>query len=240
MTEIKTTKIPRRQKCINKEEPYIGGAVDIIDDNSGLTQAEINAIVMSGNVNLSLSARTSSNLTSAFAGTAINITLVATCSTTANTIEIKKGTSRIGEAGTNTRSITRTHNLTPTEGNNTYTANALVGSIPKNASANIIGVLPVSYGALDTYSALNLTQVTSPVTKVAGQYNMTLDGTRRYIYFKVPKRNVTGISSVGMGSGAEISPVLGGYVSELEDNDYRVWKSDDGFTGSGTQVFTVS
>ena len=25
MTEIKTTKIPQRQECVNKEHPYIGG-----------------------------------------------------------------------------------------------------------------------------------------------------------------------------------------------------------------------
>ena len=32
MTQKRYTEIPKRQKCINKEEPYIGGAEDIIDD----------------------------------------------------------------------------------------------------------------------------------------------------------------------------------------------------------------
>lgn len=34
MTQKRYTEIPKRQKCINKEEPYIGGAVDIVDDTN--------------------------------------------------------------------------------------------------------------------------------------------------------------------------------------------------------------
>lgn len=43
---IQTTKIPRRQKCVDKNHPYIGGAADVIDDDLQLTQAHINAIVL--------------------------------------------------------------------------------------------------------------------------------------------------------------------------------------------------
>jgi len=32
MTQKRYTEIPKKQKCINKEEPYIGGEVDIVDD----------------------------------------------------------------------------------------------------------------------------------------------------------------------------------------------------------------
>ena len=46
MTQKRYTEIPKRQKCINKEEPYIGGAEDIIDDVLGKTQAEINADIL--------------------------------------------------------------------------------------------------------------------------------------------------------------------------------------------------
>jgi hypothetical protein len=35
MSEIKTTKIPRRVKCINNEHPYVVGTNDIIDDVKG-------------------------------------------------------------------------------------------------------------------------------------------------------------------------------------------------------------
>lgn len=37
-----TTKIPRRQKCVDKSHPYIGGAVDIIDDEKSKNQQQIN------------------------------------------------------------------------------------------------------------------------------------------------------------------------------------------------------
>ena len=43
MTQIKTTKIPQRQECVNKEHPYIGGAKDIIDDTLNKPQSEVNA-----------------------------------------------------------------------------------------------------------------------------------------------------------------------------------------------------
>ena len=42
MTQIKITKIPQRQECVNKEHPYIGGAKDIIDDELGKPQSEVN------------------------------------------------------------------------------------------------------------------------------------------------------------------------------------------------------
>ena len=40
---IQTTKIPRRQKCVDKDHPYIGGSVDIIDDSKNKTQEQINS-----------------------------------------------------------------------------------------------------------------------------------------------------------------------------------------------------
>lgn len=46
MTQKRYTEIPKRQKCVNKEEPYIGGAEDVIDDALGKTQAEINADIL--------------------------------------------------------------------------------------------------------------------------------------------------------------------------------------------------
>lgn len=42
MTQRRYTEIPKRQKCVNKEEPYIGGTEDIIDDTLGKPQSEVN------------------------------------------------------------------------------------------------------------------------------------------------------------------------------------------------------
>ena len=42
MTQKRYTEIPKRQKCVNKEEPYIGGAVDIVDDTLGKPQSQVN------------------------------------------------------------------------------------------------------------------------------------------------------------------------------------------------------
>jgi hypothetical protein len=46
MTEIKTTKIPHLQRCINKEHPFATGAKDIYDDALEKNQAEINADII--------------------------------------------------------------------------------------------------------------------------------------------------------------------------------------------------
>lgn len=39
----KVNNIPSRQKCVDKEHPYIGGAEDIIDDGLEKSQDEINS-----------------------------------------------------------------------------------------------------------------------------------------------------------------------------------------------------
>lgn len=225
--------IPGRMRVVDVDGIGLG-ADEILDDTLQMKQSDINAIVLGGAINVNLAA----SLATVFAGTAIAISLTASSSTPANTITIKKGDTTLA-TGSGT-SLPGSDTLIPVEGDNVYTAQFLIGGLTKNASKNVVGVLPVSYGALASYDAAGLTPLQAAVTKVAGQYTMTLDSTRRYIYFKVPKRNVTGITSVGMGSGAEISPVAGGYVAALEDADYRVWKSNDGFTGNGNQIFTVN
>ena len=45
MTQKRYTEIPKRQKCINKEEPYIGGAKDIFDDELEQPQSVINSAI---------------------------------------------------------------------------------------------------------------------------------------------------------------------------------------------------
>jgi transcriptional regulator with XRE-family HTH domain len=42
MTQKRVTAIPQRQKCVNIEEPYVAGTEDIIDDEKGKTQEQIN------------------------------------------------------------------------------------------------------------------------------------------------------------------------------------------------------
>ena len=42
MTQKRYNEIPKRQKCVNKEEPYIGGAIDIFDDNLEKPQSQVN------------------------------------------------------------------------------------------------------------------------------------------------------------------------------------------------------
>ena len=44
----------------------------------------------------------------------------------------------------------------------------------------------------------------------------------------------------GHVAGAEGRHMGGGIVADLGDENYNVWASDDGFTGNGPQVFTVS
>ena len=46
MTQKRYTEIPNRQKCINKEHPYTGGAIDIFDDKLEKPQEHVNEEIL--------------------------------------------------------------------------------------------------------------------------------------------------------------------------------------------------
>lgn len=234
---IETTKIPRRQKCVDKSHPYIGGAADVIDDDLQLTQAQINAIVLGGAVTPSLT----SNKSAVFIAETSSVTLTATISTPADSIKIKKGSTEIATGSGS--SLSGTDSVTPSEsGTIAYAAVFTIGGLTKTASRNITAVYPIYYGALASYSSESLTKLNTPTTTVKGTYTIGLDTTPKKIYFKVPKSNVTGITKVELLSDGNYSPVNGSIDGTLGDENYNVWVSDDAYNvaSAGNRSFVVN
>ena len=179
MTEIKTTNIPRRQKCVNKEHPYIGGAADVIDDELQLTQAQINAIVLGDAVSISLNASPSP----IFVGVQSTINLAASISTPADSIKIKKGSTEIATGSG--QSLSGTDAITPSQdGNTTYTAEFVLGGLTKTTSKNVAAVYPIRIGSGAAY--VEGTALTTPKTSPAGTYNVVVAQNEDYVFFNVP------------------------------------------------------
>lgn len=185
-----------------------------------------------------------------FANTATDITLTATSNKTTTHVEIKKrGEAEPFAVGTNVP-LTGHKTLNQDAGSVYFDASFVISNRNRTAQCAVSVVYPLKYGALAeyaeeelaTYGATAAKPEGTPTTTVKRTYTMALDSTRRFIYFKVPVTGVTGITSVAMGTGTESSPVSGGYVTVpgVDPEVYRVWKSDDGFTGNGNQVFTVN
>lgn len=177
--DIKVTEIPRRQKCVNKEHPYTAGAVDIIDDDLQLSQAQINAIVLGGAVTPSLNATPSP----VFVGAESTISLTATINTPASSIKIKRGSTQIA-SGSGT-SLSGSDAITPSsDGNTTYTAEFVVGGLTKPATKNVAAVYPIRIGTGASY--VDGTALTTPKTSPAGTYNITVGADGDYVYINVP------------------------------------------------------
>lgn len=173
------TSIPKRQKCINKEEPYIGGAVDIIDDDLQLTQAKINEIVLGGAVTIGLNATPSP----VFVDVQSNISLSATINTPANTIRIKKGSTVIA-TGSGT-SLSGSDSITPSAAGNTiYTAEFAVGGLTKTTTKSVTAVYPIRTGSGASY--VEGTAISTPKTSPVGTYNVVVANDEDYVFFNVP------------------------------------------------------
>lgn len=176
---IETTKIPRRQKCVDKSHPYTSGAVDIIDDELQLTQAQINAIVLGDAVTTGLTASPSP----VFVGVASAISLHATISTPADTIRIKKGDTVLA-TGSGT-SLNGSDSITPdSDGNTSYTAEFVLGGLTKTASRNVAAVYPIRTGSGASY--VEGTPISTPKASPAGTYQVTVAANADYVWFNVP------------------------------------------------------
>jgi len=112
---------------------HVTGAMDIIDDDLGLTQAQINAIVIGDAVNVSLSASKDSSST---AETPV-VRLTANCSVNA-TITIKKGSTVVATVD-DARTLSATDTFVPDPETllSVYTAEFEVGGLVKTATANV-------------------------------------------------------------------------------------------------------
>ena len=253
--ELSTTSTnPVQNKVITEElnKKYtmpIGGipTEDIVDTNSQMTQAQINQIVIGGNITVNLSASPSP----IFVGAQRTISLSATCSAAA-TIVIKKG-SIVLATGSGT-SLSASDTITPDSAGNTSSCRGIggfisscnfsssgttqdrisfccarvhaeftIGSIHKTASRSVTAVYPIRIGTGTEY--VDGTPLTTPKTSPAGTYNVTVANDGEYVYFNVPSTMT--INGATMGGfefplEAPASKTIGGvsYKSYRSSNTY--------------------
>lgn len=142
---------------------HVAGADDIIDDDLGLTQNEINRVVFAGNITVGLEARKNGAVVSlVFAREAVDISLTASSSVKASRIVITKD----GESGSiadvqDVSTAEGSHHLVPAVGSNTYRAAfSYSGIADKTATKTVTGADKIFYG-LGTASMSNYSGITN-------------------------------------------------------------------------------
>lgn len=216
-----------------QDESYIKPATgiptsDILDSDLNMTQAQINQIVMSGNISVSLSASPSP----IFVGSERTISVSATCSSAATSITIKKGDTVIA-TGSGT-SLSYSDTITPSSaGNTSYTAEFVIGGITKTASKSVAAVYPIRIGTGSSY--VEGTALSSAKTSPAGTYNVTVANDGEYIYFNVP-------SSMSI-SGATMSgfafPLEAAQNKSIDGVSYKSYASSNTYD-AGTLTIVIS
>jgi hypothetical protein len=226
------TSIPKRQKCINKEEPYIGGAVDIIDDDLQLTQAQINDIVLGGSITTNLT----SNKSAIFVGDQSSVKLTATITTPADSIKIfKNGVANPIATGSGT-SLPYTDNVTPSaRGNIQYYAEFKIGGLvkrqPTSGFVSIQAVDKMYTGAGTTYAGTTMVAESSP--HATGDFTKQITtAAGDYLFIEVP--NNFKLTSIKLVSTYETS--LGFTEIESTREGYKTYKNNEA-RGAGTYTY---
>ena len=198
----------------------------IFDDEQGLTQAQINAIVLRDAINVSLSADKSA----IFVGEDVQVGLTATSDTDATLIKIYKGDVHLATGSGRTCTAT-SREIPQSAGNISYRAEFTFGGIQKQATRTITAVYPVYYGAGTSYA--ETTTVADTVPHIAGSFTKqitTADGD--YLFIEVPDNfNLTSIKLV---STYETS--LGFTQIESTRAGYKAYKNNDA-RGAGTYTY---
>lgn len=201
---------------------------DIVDSGLNMTQAQINQIVIGGNITVNLTATPSP----IFVGAEKNISLGATCSTAATSIVIKKG-STVLATGSGT-SLSASDTITPaSSGSTSYTAEFEIGGITKTASRSVSAVYPIRIGTGTEY--VEGTALTSPKTSPAGTYNVTVTNDGEYIYFNVPATMT--INGATMGGFA--FPLEAAQNKTIDGVSYKSYRSSNTYD-AGTMTIVIS
>lgn len=163
----------------------VAGANEIYDDEQGLTQAQINEIVLGDAINVSLSASKEG----------ANVKLTANCSGNVN-IVIKRG-SEVVASGNNVRTVSGTHVFNPDTHTmiDNYTAEFHIGELTKTATANVGAIFAVcGEDWTDAQGVSPDTEDTYMKTSPAGTYNVNVDKYVSvakpgpfHVYFIVPR-----------------------------------------------------
>lgn len=232
MTQKRYTEIPKRQKCINKEEPYIGGAKDLIDDELMLTQAQINNIVLGGSITTNLT-RTPSAV---FVNVASNISLTASITTSADSIKIfKNGVTNPIASGRGT-SLSYTDNVTPAaRGNIQYYTEFKLGGLtkrqPESGFVSVQAVDKMYTGAGTTYAGTTMVAESSP--HATGDFTKQITtAAGDYLFIEVPDNFK--LTSIKLVSTYETS--LGFTDIESTREGYKAYKSNEA-RGAGTYTY---
>lgn len=220
---------------------HVAGADDIIDDDLGMTQDEINKIVFSSNITVSLTVP--SAVTIVFARTPIDIKLTAASNVKSKEITITKGGVSLATAD-NVSTLSYTHRLTPVQGNsNVYMARFKYDGIAdKTASRTITGADKIFYG-LGTETMENYDSITSycPVrtspTGAVFPYNPTVGS---YCYILIPTSmgqiNTEKIKIVSSGLGYVMSRI--GNTISKDGTTYYVYRGDE--PNNSTEAFSLT
>lgn len=201
---------------------------DILDSDLNMTQAQINQIIVSGNITVNLAASPSP----IFVGVERTISLNATVSTAANSIVIKKGSTVIATGSGTTLSGSDT--ITPASaGNTSYTAEFAIGGISKTASRSVAAVYPIRIGTGTAY--VEGTALTTPKTSPAGTYEVTVANDGEHIYFNVPSTMT--INGATMGGFA--FPLEAAVNKTIDGVSYKSYASSNTYD-AGTLTIVIS
>lgn len=221
---------------------HVAGADDIIDDDLGMTQDEINKIAFASNITVSLTVP--SSVATVFARTPVNVTLTATSNVKSKEITITKdGVSQPLATAENAATLSYIHSLTPVVGNNVYRARFKYSGIAdKTASRTVTGADKIFYG-LGTETMENYDSITSycPVrtspTGAVFPYNPTVGS---YSYILIPTSmgqiNTEKIKIVSSGLGYVMSRI-GGTISK-DGTTYYVYRGDE--PNNSTEAFSLT
>lgn len=184
--------IPARLKNA-AQNGHVAGAEDIIDDDLQMTQAQINEMLLGGSISVGLS----SSANAMFIGEAKNLTLTATCSVTATTIQITGGSIESPTTGSNVTSHTQADSIANVTENVTYNATFMIGGLEKHATKTVYAVHPIYYGAGAAYT--DITTRASARTSYNGTYTMNNPVAAQYIWFLIPASISTSKPNATMG-----------------------------------------
>ena len=204
----------------------IKSALDTLD-------GKIDAII-GGNATLSLSVSPAS----IFANTSASVTVTATASMQATSINIKKDGTTV-QSGSNTTSINYTETVTLSSGETiTYSAEGVINGVTKTVSNKTVRAYDKIYygvGIENNYSGITTYQ--SIRTNANGTYAFSTTAENRYAYILVPYAMSTiNLNNVKLDSGFGYNMTLITDNATIDNTRYRVYRSAENAAGESFNV----
>lgn len=228
--------VPGRLHCVAADTP-LAGTDEILDDDLGMTQNDINASLQS-QINEIVSGGTTVNLSASpsavFVGVETAISLTATCSKTATAISISGGNMGTPATGSGTRLTAQDTITADAAGTTAYNAIFTVAGINKSKSASVAAVYPIYYGAAADIADVNYTQLASPRTTPVGATFQQTTTAGQYIFFKIPE-NMTQPTALYL-VGSFDTPMSFSQVGQADG--YIIYKNDEA-RGAGTYTYKL-